>query len=197
MTLPLRWPLDATRPLAPLRSTGRNAPASHPSSTNAARPAAPPAAAPTPSLPERRRVEKQLGRPVIKAFNNIYVKHSLEPGQAPVLPNRNALPVASDDPRAKRVVMELVGRGADNSWRQPPERRSAPPIAMPKGSAMLSQPPIASAPWGRPLLHHPTKHFISGSNGARMSYSLDRGNGRNIRRHFQTFRRSLDIGLDF
>ena len=62
------------------------------------------------ALPESRWVEKQLGRPVIKAFNNIYVKHSLEPGQAPVLPNRNALPVASDDPRAKRVVMELVGR---------------------------------------------------------------------------------------
>lgn len=50
MTLPLRWPPDAARPLAPLRSTGRNASASHPSSTNAARPAAPPATAATPSL---------------------------------------------------------------------------------------------------------------------------------------------------
>ena len=50
MTLPLRWPPDAARPLAPLRSTGANASASHPSSTNAARPAAPPAEAATPPL---------------------------------------------------------------------------------------------------------------------------------------------------
>ena len=50
MTLPLRWPPDAARPLAPLRSTGRNASASHPSSTNAARPAALPAEAATPPL---------------------------------------------------------------------------------------------------------------------------------------------------
>ena len=80
-------------------------------------------------LPESRWVEKQLGRPVIKAFNTIYAKHLLERGQQAGSPNRIALPVAGDDPRAKRVVMELIddlgfdpvdAGGLDNSWRQQP-----------------------------------------------------------------------------
>ncbi len=80
-------------------------------------------------LPESRWVEKQLGRPVIKAFNNIYAKHLLESGQAAGSANRIALPVAGDDPKAKRVVMELVDQlgfdpvdagGLDESWRQQP-----------------------------------------------------------------------------
>src|SRR5271165_4562 len=50
MTLPLRWPPDAARPLAPLRSTDANPSSSHPSSTNAARPAALSAPAATSSL---------------------------------------------------------------------------------------------------------------------------------------------------
>jgi 8-hydroxy-5-deazaflavin:NADPH oxidoreductase len=32
-------------------------------------------------LPESRWVEQQLGRPVIKAFNNIYARHLLELGR--------------------------------------------------------------------------------------------------------------------
>jgi len=80
-------------------------------------------------LPESRWVEQQLGRPVIKAFNNIYAKHLLECGQAPGSSNRIALPVAGDDPKAKRVVMEIVDElgfdpvdagGLDESWRQQP-----------------------------------------------------------------------------
>ena len=80
-------------------------------------------------LPESRWVEQQLGRPVIKAFNNIYAKHLLERGHAPGSSNRIALPVAGDDPKAKRVVMEIVDElgfdpvdagGLDNSWRQQP-----------------------------------------------------------------------------
>ena len=80
-------------------------------------------------LPESRWVEQQLGRPVIKAFNNIYAKHLLERGQAPGTSNRIALPIAGDDPTAKRVVMEIVDElgfepvdagGLDNSWRQQP-----------------------------------------------------------------------------
>ena len=80
-------------------------------------------------LPESRWVEKQLGRPVIKAFNNIYAKHLLERGQAPGSANRIALPVAGDDPKAKLAVMALIDQlgfdpvdagGLDESWRQQP-----------------------------------------------------------------------------
>jgi 8-hydroxy-5-deazaflavin:NADPH oxidoreductase len=80
-------------------------------------------------LPESRWVEKQLGRPVIKAFNNIYAKHLLENGQPAGSPNRIALPVAGDDASAKLVVMDLVEQlgfdpvdagGLDESWRQQP-----------------------------------------------------------------------------
>ena len=127
------------------------------------------------ALPESRWVEQQLGRPVIKAFNNIYAKHLLECGQAPGSSNRIALPVAGDDPKAKRVVMEIVDTwldpvdagGLDKSGGSSRERQSTPPTTMPQGSAMLSQPPVASAPSGTAAAsHHPTKHFISGSNGA-------------------------------
>jgi predicted dinucleotide-binding enzyme len=45
-------------------------------------------------MPESRWVERQLGRPVIKAFNNIYARHLLERGQPRGTPGRIALPVA-------------------------------------------------------------------------------------------------------
>ncbi|MFF4172324.1 NADPH-dependent F420 reductase [Streptomyces sp. NPDC001744] len=80
-------------------------------------------------LPESRWVERQLGRPVIKAFNNIYAQHLAENGRPPGSPGRIALPVAGDDPEAKAVVMDLVDAlgfdpvdsgGLDESWRQQP-----------------------------------------------------------------------------
>src|SRR5690349_9053976 len=55
--------------------------------------------------PESRWVEQQLGRPVIKAFNNIYASHLLENGKPAGTPGRIALPVAGDDKAAKSVVM--------------------------------------------------------------------------------------------
>lgn len=80
-------------------------------------------------MPESRWVERQLGRPVIKAFNNIYARHLLERGQPRGTPGRIALPVAGDDPEAKAVVLRIVdelgfdgvdaGR-LDESWRQQP-----------------------------------------------------------------------------
>jgi hypothetical protein len=78
---------------------------------------------------ESRWVERQLGRPVIKAFNNIYAKHLLERGRPAGTPGRIALPVAGDDARAKQVVLRLIDElgfdgvdaGAlDESWRQQP-----------------------------------------------------------------------------
>jgi predicted dinucleotide-binding enzyme len=80
-------------------------------------------------LPESRWVEQQLGRPVVKAFNNIYARHLLELGRPAGSPGRIALPVAGDDPAAKSVVLRLVDElgfdgvdagGLDESWRQQP-----------------------------------------------------------------------------
>lgn len=80
-------------------------------------------------LPESRWVEKQLGRPVVKAFNNIYARHLLELGRAPGSPGRIALPVAGDSAAAKAVVLRLVEElgfdavdagGLGESWRQQP-----------------------------------------------------------------------------
>ncbi len=78
---------------------------------------------------ESRWVSQQLGRPVVKAFNNIRAQHLLERGQAAGSPGRIALPVAGDDDDAKAVVMKLVDElgfdavdsgGLDDSWRQQP-----------------------------------------------------------------------------
>lgn len=80
-------------------------------------------------LPESKWVEQQLGRPVIKAFNNIYARHLLELGRPQGTPGRIALPVAGDDARAKAVVLRLIDElgfdgvdagGLDESWRQQP-----------------------------------------------------------------------------
>ena len=80
-------------------------------------------------LPESRWVEQQLGRPVIKAFNNIYAQHLMELGAPAGTPGRIALPIAGDDPVAKKKVMQLVDQlgfdpvddgTLDESWRQQP-----------------------------------------------------------------------------
>ncbi len=80
-------------------------------------------------LTECRWVSNQLGRPVVKAFNNIRAEHLLEHGTPAGSPDRIALPVAGDDEEAKRVVMSLVDQigfdpvdagTLDESWRQQP-----------------------------------------------------------------------------
>ena len=80
-------------------------------------------------LVESRWVSQQLGRPVVKAFNNIYAEHLLKRGQPSGTPGRIALPVAGDDERAKSVVLGLIDElgfdgvdagGIDDSWRQQP-----------------------------------------------------------------------------
>ena len=74
-------------------------------------------------------VSQQLGRPVVKAFNNIYAAHLLKSGRPAGTPDRIALPVAADDDGAKAVVLKLVDElgfdgvdagGLDESWRQQP-----------------------------------------------------------------------------
>jgi 8-hydroxy-5-deazaflavin:NADPH oxidoreductase len=80
-------------------------------------------------LTETGWVAQQLGRPVIKAFNNIYAQHLLERGRPAGTPGRIALPVAGDDAAAKAVVLRLVDElgfdgvdagGLGESWRQQP-----------------------------------------------------------------------------
>jgi 8-hydroxy-5-deazaflavin:NADPH oxidoreductase len=78
---------------------------------------------------ESRWVSEQLGRPVVKAFNNIYAKHLLERGKPKGAAGRIALPVAGDDKRAKDLVIRLLDElgfdavdagSLDESWRQQP-----------------------------------------------------------------------------
>jgi len=78
---------------------------------------------------ESRWVSEQLGRPVVKAFNNIYARNLLERGKPRGAPGRIALPVAGDDRRAKDVVIRLLDElgfdgvdagSLDESWRQQP-----------------------------------------------------------------------------
>src|SRR5262245_4115950 len=80
-------------------------------------------------LSESRWVEKQLGRAVVKAFNNIYARHLMEHGRPANSPGRIALPVSGDDSQAKAVVISLIDElgfdavdagGLDESWRQQP-----------------------------------------------------------------------------
>ena len=74
-------------------------------------------------------VAEQVGRPVIKAFNNIVFKSLLEKGRPAGAAGRIALPVAGDAPFGRAKVMRLVeALGFDavdagslaESWRQQP-----------------------------------------------------------------------------
>ena len=78
---------------------------------------------------ESHWVQQQLGRPVIKTFNNIYADHLRDNGRPAATPGRIALPVAGDDDAAKAVVMQLIDKlgfdavdagTLDQSWRQQP-----------------------------------------------------------------------------
>lgn len=78
---------------------------------------------------ESRWVSDQLGRPVVKTFNNIYADHLLRRGRPAGEQGRIALPVAGDDIQAKAIVIDLldelgfdgVDAGTiDESWKQQP-----------------------------------------------------------------------------
>ena len=80
--------------------------------------------------PETRWVEQQLGRPLVKAFNNILAQHLQQLGKPAGTPGRIALPVAGDDAAAKAKVSALIEElgfdvvdagGLDESWRQQPD----------------------------------------------------------------------------
>jgi predicted dinucleotide-binding enzyme len=78
---------------------------------------------------ESEWVARQLGRPVVKAFNNIHAEHLQTHGKPAGTAGRIALPVAGDDADAKAVVMQLVDElgfepvdsgSLAESWRQQP-----------------------------------------------------------------------------
>nr|WP_302910860.1 NAD(P)-binding domain-containing protein [Neorhizobium galegae] len=74
-------------------------------------------------------VSRQIGRPIIKAFNNILAYSLAELGQPEGAVGRLAVAVAGDDAAAKKIVMAIVNEvGFDpvdggplaESWRQQP-----------------------------------------------------------------------------
>lgn len=80
-------------------------------------------------MPDSRWVERQIGRPVIKAFNSLFAESLRTKGAPPGSKGRIALPVAGDAAEAKAVVLRLVDElgfdpvdagSLDESWRQQP-----------------------------------------------------------------------------
>jgi predicted dinucleotide-binding enzyme len=78
-------------------------------------------------LPDSQWVAYQIGRPVIKAFNNIFAKSLLENGIPKGALGRIALSVAGDSLEGKAVILRLVDElgfdpidagNLENSWRQ-------------------------------------------------------------------------------
>jgi predicted dinucleotide-binding enzyme len=81
-------------------------------------------------LTESRWTERQIGHPVIKAFNGTYAQDILDRPRPAGDPDRLALPVAGDDEAAKAKVRALIDElgfdtvdagGIDDSWRQQPD----------------------------------------------------------------------------
>jgi predicted dinucleotide-binding enzyme len=80
-------------------------------------------------MPESVWVSRQIGRSIIKAFNNILAHSLAELGRPAGASDRLAVTIAGDDPSAKAVVASLVNEvGFDavdagslsESWRQQP-----------------------------------------------------------------------------
>jgi hypothetical protein len=79
--------------------------------------------------PESAWVAEHLGRPVVKAFNNIFYKSLQSKGAPKGTPGRVALPIAGGSPEARAKVMRLVddlgfdpidAGSLEESWRQQP-----------------------------------------------------------------------------
>jgi len=80
-------------------------------------------------MPESQWVSRQLGRPVVKAFNTILAHSLATKGMPDGIEDRIAIPVSGDDPYTKKIVTDLIGAigfdGIDagtiaESWRQQP-----------------------------------------------------------------------------
>jgi hypothetical protein len=122
-----RPPCPASRASACAARTVRRAA----SGARARRPAcagpAPPAWPTRARAPDSEWVARQLGRPVLKVFNNVLAGSLARGGLPAGAPGRIALPVAGDDAAGKAVVLRLLDElgfdGIDagslaDSWRQ-------------------------------------------------------------------------------
>ncbi|MFC5216722.1 NADPH-dependent F420 reductase [Streptomyces coerulescens] len=103
-------------------------------------------------LTESRWTERQIGHPVIKAFNGTYAQDILDRARPAGAADRMALPVAGDDQEAKRKVMALIEElgfdtvdagGIDESWRQQP---GTPVYGMRGSAAEVTEALAAAAP---------------------------------------------------
>ena len=135
--------------------------------------------------PESRWVAQQLGRPVIKAFNNIYARHLLEFGRPKGTAGRIALPVAGDDEAAKAIVLKLVDElgfdgvdagGLDESWRQQPGTPVIPRTSTPRVCGVLCPRPTknvlrnGAAPRTAPVVSpHPLERMAITSDNLPLS----------------------------
>ncbi|MEV5438017.1 NAD(P)-binding domain-containing protein [Streptomyces sp. NPDC052682] len=109
-------------------------------------------------LTESRWTERQIGHPVIKAFNGTYAQDILDRPRPAGDPDRLALPVAGDDEAAKRKVRALIDElgfdtvdagGIDDSWRQQPD---TPVYGLRAGVAEVTQALAQASPERKPEL---------------------------------------------
>ena len=106
-------------------------------------------------LTESRYAEREVGHPVVKAFNGTYAQDLLERARPAGAPDRMALPVAGDDAAAKQKVRDLIDElgfdtvdagGLDDSWRQQP---GTPVYGLQAGVDAVTK-ALADAPKERP-----------------------------------------------
>jgi 8-hydroxy-5-deazaflavin:NADPH oxidoreductase len=126
--------------------------------------------------PESAWVAEHLGRPVIKAFNNIYFQSLLEKGMPKGTTGRIALPVAGDPPDARAKVLRLVDElgfdpvdagSIEESWRQQP----GTPCYTQDLDATRLKDALAAADRSRIAVYRKSaddaaKAFFTGKNGA-------------------------------
>ncbi|MFG1665222.1 NADPH-dependent F420 reductase [Streptomyces sp. Y7] len=107
-------------------------------------------------LTESRWTERQIGHPVIKAFNGTFAHDLLDRARPAGSPDRLALPVAGDDQAAKRKVRALIEElgfdtvdagGLDDSWRQQP---GSPVYGMRGNAAEITEALAAATPEREP-----------------------------------------------
>lgn len=116
-------------------------------------------------------VAEQLGRPIIKAFNNLLAQTLVEGGTAPSTSGRIAISVAGDDDRAKKLVADLINdTGFDvvdagslaESWRQQPgtpaycTELTAPGLTQALAAAVAGKAPQVRNQIMAQLMQHPT-----------------------------------------
>jgi predicted dinucleotide-binding enzyme len=101
-------------------------------------------------LLESRWVEQQLGRPVIKAFNNIYAKSLAEKGSPAGTLGRVALPVAGDQAAGKATALKLVEQLGFDAIDAGSTSRGASSPALPS-TAKITTPMVSTRHWRKPV----------------------------------------------